>query len=86
MPRVHVAPVRAKISAKIPQPARGTASRPACPRPAGSPAGAKEGPRVHGMISALVAAGVNGGYLANPVGVLPWTGFRQALAAITELP
>jgi integrase len=27
---------------------------------------AKEGARVHGMISALVAAGIEGGYLANP--------------------
>ena len=27
---------------------------------------AKEGPRVHGMISALVAAGIEAGYLANP--------------------
>jgi hypothetical protein len=84
--RITLDRLRAKISTKIhnlpgPGPPGLTG-----PRPAGSPAGAKEGPPVHGMISALVAAGVNGGYLANPDGVLPRTGFRQALAAIIQLP
>jgi hypothetical protein len=90
MPLAESAPARPRIPTKVPQPVSAGASRPARTKVLGAARSrinaaptAREGVRVHGMISALVGAGIAGGTWSSQ---LMTSAVRNAASSLVLTP